>query len=196
MAKLYTKQTWADEVLAGDERYDILEDNGTPINENVQINLATTVAQAGTAVDADRMNHIEDGLDAVDTRLDAVDTRLNGLETSWINYTENSTIVGWSSFTTKTIRCKKMGNMLFVVWNLAGTSNATTTSFTLPFTKASGVNVTVPIQVIDNGAIQQGMAQMASGATNTVLLFPNLAAGLWTASGTKSAAGQLWCLLP
>jgi len=68
MTKLYSKQTWTDEVLAGAERYDILEDDGTPIYEDAQIALATAVTQAGTAVDATRLQHIEDGLDAVDTR--------------------------------------------------------------------------------------------------------------------------------
>lgn len=78
MAKLYTKNTpdWADEILSTDERYDILTDAGAAINSNVQINLISTVAQAGTAVDATRMNNIEDGLDAVDTLLDEVNTEL------------------------------------------------------------------------------------------------------------------------
>lgn len=67
MAKIYTKATWTDEVLAGTERYNILEDEGTPIEENVQIVLDTSVAIAGTAVDADKMNNIEDGVDALDT---------------------------------------------------------------------------------------------------------------------------------
>jgi hypothetical protein len=69
MPKLYTKATWVDEVLSDDERYDIADDGGTPIESNVQINLATAVAQAGTALDAAKMNNVEDGLDALDTLL-------------------------------------------------------------------------------------------------------------------------------
>lgn len=72
MAKLYTKNTWTDEALATNERYDILTDAGAPVESNVQINLISTVAQAGTAVDATHMNNIEDGIDALDTRLDYV----------------------------------------------------------------------------------------------------------------------------
>jgi uncharacterized Zn-binding protein involved in type VI secretion len=85
MVKLYTKNTWQDEILAGDERYNILADDGTPISSDVQIQLSTGVAQPGTALDAARMNNIEDGLDAVDTRLDAVDTRLDNLERMDLN---------------------------------------------------------------------------------------------------------------
>ena len=76
MAKLYTKNTWVDEVLAAAERYNILEDGGTPIESNVQINLATATAVAGTAVTAEKMNNIEDGIDAIDTRVDGIDTEL------------------------------------------------------------------------------------------------------------------------
>lgn len=67
MAKIYAKNTWTDEILAGAERYDTLADDGTPIESNIQINLATSVAQAGTAVDATKMNNIENGIDALDT---------------------------------------------------------------------------------------------------------------------------------
>jgi hypothetical protein len=67
MAKIYSKNTWVDEVLAGSERYDILADAGAPIASTVQINLSTAVAVAGSAVDADKMNNIEDGIDALDT---------------------------------------------------------------------------------------------------------------------------------
>lgn len=69
MAKAYTPLTWVDEVLTGDERYDILDDLGAPIEVDVQIDLVTTVAQAGTAVDAGAMNNIEDAIDAIDTLL-------------------------------------------------------------------------------------------------------------------------------
>jgi hypothetical protein len=74
MAKIYVKNTWVDEVLAGSERYNILADDGTPIESAVQVNLSTAVAVAGTAVDASKMNNIEVGLDAIDTLVAAVPT--------------------------------------------------------------------------------------------------------------------------
>lgn len=69
MGKLYTKNTWMDEVLTGDERYDIAEDDGTPYKSDMRIDLATTVAVAGTAANAAKMNNIENGIDAIDDRL-------------------------------------------------------------------------------------------------------------------------------
>jgi len=77
MAKIYSKNTWVDEVLAGSERYNILADDGTPVESTVQINLSTAVAVAGSAVDADKMNNIEDGLDAIDTLVS------DGILTGW-----------------------------------------------------------------------------------------------------------------
>lgn len=70
MAKLYTKTTWEDELLSGDPRYDILEDDDTPYKADMQINLATSVVTAGTPADAANMNNIENGIDAIDTRAD------------------------------------------------------------------------------------------------------------------------------
>ncbi len=69
MAKIYTKNTWVDEVLAGADRYDIKEDGGTAFKEDMRIDLATAVSVAGTPANAEKMNNIEDGLDAVDTLL-------------------------------------------------------------------------------------------------------------------------------
>ena len=65
----YEKSTWVDETLSGNERYDIATNDGTAINSNVQITLATPVAVAGTAVDAAKMNHIEQGIAGISIRL-------------------------------------------------------------------------------------------------------------------------------
>lgn len=72
MAKIYTKNTWVDEVLAGDERYDIKENGGAAFKANMQINLATTVSQAGTAANAAKMNNIENGVDGLDNLLNTI----------------------------------------------------------------------------------------------------------------------------
>lgn len=75
MAKLYTKGTTVvDEVLSGAERYDIKENAGTAFKSNMQIVLATGVSVAGTAINAARLNNIENGIDAVDTRVDNLNT--------------------------------------------------------------------------------------------------------------------------
>ena len=65
----YTKYTWVDEVLAAAARYNILEDGGSAFKSNMQINLATSVTQAGSSLTASRMNNIESELKALSDAL-------------------------------------------------------------------------------------------------------------------------------
>ena len=58
----YEKTTWVNEILDGAERFDIKDNTGTPIHENVQIKLRTPVITPGTPVDADNLNKIEEGI--------------------------------------------------------------------------------------------------------------------------------------
>jgi len=99
VAKIYTKNTWVDEILGGNERYDILENDGAAFKATMQIALSTAVTQAGTLADATKMNNIENGVDAIDTRL-------NALLTGWIDPGETWT---YASATTFTISGDKTG---------------------------------------------------------------------------------------
>lgn len=69
MPKQYTKNTWQNEILAGAERYDIKEDGGAAFKSDMQILLSTSVSQAASSFDAERMNNIENGIDLLDTSL-------------------------------------------------------------------------------------------------------------------------------
>ena len=64
----YTKQTWQNEVLSGvsadQALFTIKNSSGTIINDDVIIELKSTEEQAGSEFTADRMNHIEDGIEA------------------------------------------------------------------------------------------------------------------------------------
>jgi hypothetical protein len=51
--------TWVDEVLAGDPRYTISNDAGTPIYTNVRIDLETDVVTPATPVNAANLNALE-----------------------------------------------------------------------------------------------------------------------------------------
>lgn len=82
MTKIYTKNTWQDEILSGAERYDIKENGGTAFKTNMQIVLATSVAQAGTSVDEDKMNNIEDGIDALDTKVSDMEDDITTIDTA------------------------------------------------------------------------------------------------------------------
>ena len=187
MAKLYTKNTWADEVLAAAERYNVAEDDGTPIHTSAQIALATSVVQAGTAVDADRMNNIEDGVDAIDTRLDDLDG-------TWVDYSASSTVSGWSGTPTVKLVYKVVGDLVLVTFSITGTSNATTASFTLPDAPGDGYGGLALCRTRDANVVQTapGMVEAISGNTTFNLYKSADTTALWTASSTKSAWGQFF----
>lgn len=71
----YEKQVWQNEVLSGvsadQALFTIKNSSGTIINDDVIIELKSTEEQAGSEFTADRMNHIEDGIDANSTAFDA-----------------------------------------------------------------------------------------------------------------------------
>lgn len=69
MAKIYTKNTWTNEVLSGAERYTIKENAGATFKDDMQIVLKTAVSTPGTALSATLMNNLENGLDALDTKV-------------------------------------------------------------------------------------------------------------------------------
>ena len=89
------------------------------------------------------------------------------------------------SFTVKQYNYKKVGKTIFVYINLSGVSNSITTSFTLPYTVASPVNLYIPAIVSDNSGINQlGMIALSSGAS-LVACYVNLNSTTWTASNNK-----------
>lgn len=55
-------------------------------------------------------------------------------DTGWVDFSNDSTVVGWSSFDTngKILIYKIVDNILYVIYRLDGTSNSTQTYFTVP----------------------------------------------------------------
>ena len=78
--------------------------------------------------------------------------------------------------------------------NADGTSNATTFTFTLPFTPKNNTNANsqVVVNAIDNGVSLAGAARCAfnNGSGNVATVFKDMAAGAWTASGGKRIGGM------
>lgn len=55
-------------------------------------------------------------------------------DTGWVDFSNDSSIVGWSSFDTngRILIYKIVDNILYVIYRLDGTSNSATTYFTIP----------------------------------------------------------------
>jgi len=81
--------------------------------------------------------------------------------------------------------------MVFVEFNIAGTSNDTAAQFTLPYARAGG-EARLPAAVIaDNGSYQAapGVIRLT---TNLVRVYKDARFTTFTASGDKTVRGQFW----
>src|SRR5688572_31735843 len=107
----------------------------------------------------------------------------------WQNWTP--TYTGFSVNPTGGTTRYTLNGKMCTIWHQqgAGTSNATTFTFTLPFA-AAGTNVSNPV-VVDNSTQQTGRIQ-TSAASNICTVFATAAAGAFTASGNKNCQISGW----
>jgi hypothetical protein len=116
------------------------------------------------------------------------------IEGSLTDYSGTSTVTGWGSFSTKSIYYRQIGHIMHVVFSLAGTSNATSASFTVPTASASNPGVyDVAFRAENNGSFgtAPGLLEMNS-SSSTVNLYKDLTGATWTASGTKACSGEFY----
>jgi hypothetical protein len=129
----------------------------------------------------------------VDGVTSAIQTQINSkiTQNSWVDYSATSTIVGWSSFTTKIIRYYVVGKIVTVLYQLAGNSNSTTTTFTLPFTNAN--NNVFYANAFTNNSISgaaAGRSRVLLG-DNFVTMSIDFANTAFLATGTKTCSGTI-----
>jgi hypothetical protein len=108
----------------------------------------------------------------------------------WTDYSGTSTVTGWTSFTTKVIDYKKVGNLVFVKFRLIGTSNTTGANFTLPLTAEGDTNGACWGR--DNTGTRAPTLFFVDGSIPDVDIWWGGSATGWTNSGTKEAAGQFF----
>lgn len=131
-----------------------------------------------------------EAMSSVRTKLNSVITEINILDpVDWTDYSATSTIVGWSSFTTKTIRYKIIGKQMFISIQLSGTSNSASTSFTLP-QQNKNTYVDAPNYSVNNGISVVSYFDVAINSSTVTCL--NGFSTTWTASGTKQVFGQFF----
>lgn len=116
------------------------------------------------------------------------DTKLTA--PTWTDYSSTSTVVGWSSTTTKIIKYIQIGsNLLLVEVSITGTSNSTSTTITIPSNAVNDTNQWN--RVTNNGTNAAGRATI-TGGSNVVTFYTTFSSGTWTASGTKTIYGQFF----
>lgn len=110
---------------------------------------------------------------------------------TWTDYSATSTISNWSSYTNKNLYYKKIGKSVFVSFYIAGVSNGTSASFTLPYVSAI-LDIVVPIATVNNGAEEYTGIMQLTTTSSTAICYRDLTGTLWTDSGNKTIAGQFF----
>ena len=113
----------------------------------------------------------------------------------WTDYSGDTTTVGWSSFTTKRIYYKKIGNLVFINFNLKGTSDDTVATFTLPYTSTNSADyeTRVLIPVMDNSVqLNTPGLVLLEPNSNIAQSFTTIGEAPFTNSAQKRVQGQFW----
>lgn len=103
---------------------------------------------------------------------------------------------GFSADPTSTLYFSTQGRRIFIYMEgglgaTAGTSNATSTTMTLPIAPSLTDLSYAHMRVQDNGSATNNTgAVWLNGVNTTVSLYPNLVGGLWTGSGAKNIIGN------
>lgn len=104
------------------------------------------------------------------------------------DYSGTSTVIGWTSFNTKSIFYKKIGKLVFVWFVIDGTSNATNATFTLPY-QNNGLAIDLLTLAYDVGTAGTGRLQLPI-SSSTLAFFKSSAAAAFTNSGNKIVNGS------
>lgn len=109
-----------------------------------------------------------------------------------IDYSSTSTIVGFSSYTTKKILYKRCGKSVFVYWDLRGTGSGTSATFTLPETCSSSLGYIYAFNFArDDATFTPGTATITPGGS-TVTLRKDVSANAWTDAKTRNCIGEMF----
>lgn len=115
-------------------------------------------------------------------------------ETIEEGFSDNFATTGWVDTPSKSMYYRKQGNLVLVSFGIVGTSNATSSTFEVPYASYAFNSVTwggVLRYVYDNNSAVTAAARFVlenNGAT--VTCYKDMSTGTWTNSGTKSVYGQ------
>lgn len=116
--------------------------------------------------------------------------------TAWGDYSETVSITGFSSYKTKKVFHKRVGDICFWMFEIEGTSNSTSLNISTSIS-SSGASLNhagVAAQIKDNGATQSygGLVSMGSSDPGIIFVYSTMAGAAWTNSGDKKAIGSIW----
>jgi hypothetical protein len=110
---------------------------------------------------------------------------------AWTDYSDDSTLVGWASFTEKIIEYKKVGKLVFVNFRITGTSNNMVTTFTVPYPEGQTGNPIFMFRAHSGSNIDAAYGEFIDAST--VKLYATIAGTIWNSAAViKNAHGQFW----
>ena len=110
----------------------------------------------------------------------------------WEDYGDRSTIAGFSTLTTRAVRCliNEIEGTMLVIYYIEGASNGNTLSFTLPKLAYQTIDV-VNTRVKNNGTFSaNGGLITVSAGSDIVNAYRDGSGVIWTVTGTKGIRGQ------
>jgi hypothetical protein len=110
----------------------------------------------------------------------------------WTDYSSTSVVTGWAATPTVLIYYMKVGRMVHVSFDITGTSNATTITFSLPYVAATGSKTSAACVGADAGThvASPALVNLSPGEAS-VTIYKDWTGGLpWTNSGAKSVWGS------
>jgi hypothetical protein len=113
---------------------------------------------------------------------------------TWIDYSSSVTITGYSTITNKLIQYMVIGKMMYVQFDFTGTSNATTFSFSLPYSSSSWSGMQIGVHhCIDQTSKQDFCTSVVNASSSTCNLYFqfDITSNQWSGTGTKKAQGVL-----
>ena len=116
---------------------------------------------------------------------------------AWTDYSGTSTVTGFTgALSANVLRYKKVGKLVFVSYDIGGTSNSSSFSFTLPITAVNTSNSfgNASAGTIDNGTQTSTPGRMVLPANSSTVIVQKDFSGSnnWTTSGTKRSTGSFW----
>ena len=148
-----------------------------------------------TVLGEDLLAIVDDPTGTASTKKIRTDDFFAGIKSSLSNYSGTSTIVGWSSLTTRDIVYWEVGDTVFVNFAINGVSDDTVATFTLPYSSANAAGniVYFPIRAANNGAqlVTSGMGELVADSA-TVTCYLNWASAAWISSNAKYVMGQFF----
>jgi hypothetical protein len=111
--------------------------------------------------------------------------------TPTVNYGSTSTIVGITSITKSQIEYSIFGNIVFCTFDIRGTGNGTTFTFTLPYRCATNVSILGYVGVRDNGVDSDNLGSIIMEiGSNIVQLYRSNSVSTWTPSNARVVQGS------